>query len=1091
MSATEMLKLNVRIQQSTFLVPCPNNWTIKELKKEIARRYQKKQVGKSQVIITALKLENGSELDDDDPVGSVLENNNTVIASTQNDTQSHPGATLCYKVPGGTTKTLTIDLHQSLADLIVALCKAENKTNPQSYAFLYTASGIPITCTVKERNIVQLSQIGLKDGDMVCVVFIDDYSKILPHDLEIANEENEDLDLNQNTNEQQRQVFVQTVKGNTLTISVCDSDTVQVLKNKIWTKDKSLPTPKQQTLTYGAKVLYPEEATVSDFNIPKEATLHMSFKFHTTSQMRSWQSNFVRIACTAPCNDLGLSCFMSCLYVITTRSQSSQIDCQKKLLGHLRSLTDFPPLMTALYYLFKRKILNTAQRYAIVEGLYPLFRKLVPKTIQNDRVFEYSADCWTFIIEEAKERHATTEEYQELSLRCSLCGERLVDPVRVKNRSELTGVYSRHALLTKISSKEVACSYEDIVPAKDIVQFMSFPCASEDELYVWTGNYRDGTQLSSLKYDWSALQRIRNSNKYTRIVSTLALKNCGDSFPVLSLWKDGSVVVCSGTSKPTSSKADTSFDYNFLLLLNDEAESVDLDHLATEIKKLPANANTVQDAVDERPPSEAIAVLFDSSRSMESIEDIGGDKSLRRIDIAKELFYAFSDRVMAYAHPFQINLTVFSNGVVLKHPFTPLFQEFKTSVSQAEPKEGTSLWDACGDAISMLLAFRQQYPNTKLRILCLSDGADTTSKQFKAWQVARDAQKHKIVIDSFVIGSETNVELRIVSWFSGGLSFKPATLTDARRLFEEDAVVSLSERTAPPQRPNVVESSFNSFCNITKYPYDTEPPRKTSEFATKHVLPPEKALQKAAQKKPQVSNEKLSRVRRILRELELSSVREPHPAVSVFPTEDNISFWRVLLKGPPSTPYEGGVFILNVEFPDTYPTNPPICRFQTPIYHCNVSRNGRICHSVFDRNYSSDYTFNFIMSCIYGLLMSPEPADPLSTVLAEEYHTNKQQYELKAKEYTKKYASKVCLSHNEIETLPDPYEQVKEELLGKNDDDEDDCPNHLKCPITHELFKEPVLTTWNGRTYERSAIEAHIRKYGTDPLNQNKKTDSS
>jgi hypothetical protein len=37
--------------------------------------------------------------------------------------------------------------------------------------------------------------------------------------------------------------------------------------------------------------------------------------------------------------------------------------------------------MTALYYLFQKKILNTAQRYAIVEGLFPLFREIVPKTI--------------------------------------------------------------------------------------------------------------------------------------------------------------------------------------------------------------------------------------------------------------------------------------------------------------------------------------------------------------------------------------------------------------------------------------------------------------------------------------------------------------------------------------------------------------------------------------------------------------------------------------------------------------------------------------------------------------------------------------
>jgi ABC-type Zn uptake system ZnuABC Zn-binding protein ZnuA len=39
--------------------------------------------------------------------------------------------------------------------------------------------------------------------------------------------------------------------------------------------------------------------------------------------------------------------------------------------------------------------------------------------------------------------------------------------------------------------------------------------------------------------------------------------------------------------------------------------------------------------------------------------------------------------------------------------------------------------------------------------------------------------------------------------------------------------------------------------------------------------------------------------------------------------------------------------------------------------------------------------------------MAPELADPLASVLAEEYHTNKEQYEHNAREYTKKYASRV------------------------------------------------------------------------------------
>ncbi len=42
-------------------------------------------------------------------------------------------------------------------------------------------------------------------------------------------------------------------------------------------------------------------------------------------------------------------------------------------------------------------------------------------------------------------------------------------------------------------------------------------------------------------------------------------------------------------------------------------------------------------------------------------------------------------------------------------------------------------------------------------------------------------------------------------------------------------------------------------------------------------------------------------------------------------------------------------------------------------------------------------------------------------------------------------------------------------------------PAHLVCPITHELFVDPVNTTL-GNTYEREYIEKWFEKHDTDPL---------
>merc|ERR1712218_201158 len=41
--------------------------------------------------------------------------------------------------------------------------------------------------------------------------------------------------------------------------------------------------------------------------------------------------------------------------------------------------------------------------------------------------------------------------------------------------------------------------------------------------------------------------------------------------------------------------------------------------------------------------------------------------------------------------------------------------------------------------------------------------------------------------------------------------------------------------------------------------------------------------------------------------------------VHIFPAPDSINFWRVLIEGPPTSPFEKGVFALNVTIPNDYP----------------------------------------------------------------------------------------------------------------------------------------------------------------------------
>ncbi|XP_065053395.1 ubiquitin-conjugating enzyme E2-17 kDa-like isoform X2 [Rhopilema esculentum] len=97
----------------------------------------------------------------------------------------------------------------------------------------------------------------------------------------------------------------------------------------------------------------------------------------------------------------------------------------------------------------------------------------------------------------------------------------------------------------------------------------------------------------------------------------------------------------------------------------------------------------------------------------------------------------------------------------------------------------------------------------------------------------------------------------------------------------------------------------------------------------------------------------LKRIHKELQELG----RDPPAQCSAGPLSDKDPFrWQAMILGPPDSPYNDGIFYLDIQFPSDYPFKPPKVAFNTKIYHPNINSNGSICLDVLRSQWSPALT---------------------------------------------------------------------------------------------------------------------------------------
>jgi len=154
---------------------------------------------------------------------------------------------------------------------------------------------------------------------------------------------------------------------------------------------------------------------------------------------------------------------------------------------------------------------------------------------------------------------------------------------------------------------------------------------------------------------------------------------------------------------------------------------------------------------------------------------------------------------------------------------------------------------------------------------------------------------------------------------------------------------------------------------------------------------------------------------RLSRRYNLSEARavmdNQHPHIDVYVSESNMGFWKVVMEGPPESPYASGTFVLYVEMTEDFPRMAPAVRFITPILHPNITKHGRVCHPIFDREWSSSIRLYEVLQHIWGLLMSIESRDAVDPFFTLKFWTDHQSGISEVQQYIRRFASRNRQQH--------------------------------------------------------------------------------
>ena len=166
--------------------------------------------------------------------------------------------------------------------------------------------------------------------------------------------------------------------------------------------------------------------------------------------------------------------------------------------------------------------------------------------------------------------------------------------------------------------------------------------------------------------------------------------------------------------------------------------------------------------------------------------------------------------------------------------------------------------------------------------------------------------------------------------------------------------------------------------------------------------------------------------------------KEKNSNVKVKLVDNDIRHWKGRIKGPIDTCYQGGIFDVDIVIPNEYPFKPPKMKFDTKIWHPNISSvTGAICLDILKNEWTPALTIRTALISLQALMCDPVPNDPQDAVVAKQYMSDIKLFNETAKHWVEEYANPERNLQKKIKEITEmgfTEEQAKKALEQNNED---------------------------------------------------------